>query len=198
MLAPVALPHCLILPHPAFHTALHCMPLSQQTPAHGWSRLARGLLAVVFLGVIGAGPQGTGPAGAQSSWGGDQRNTDRAYDRTAPWASQKADPWGRHEPTGRVEASRNHGAPGRVPDWAVPYEADPHGAVSHLDESGTDQVNNGIGSGIQPHMGITPPSNPDRVSLGGLEWLLAAGAGYAAYRLRGKHTGSATVDGLLP
>jgi hypothetical protein len=122
---------------------------------------------------------------AQSSWGVDQRNTDRAYDRTAPWASQKADPWVRHETTGR-EHPRDRGAPGRLPDWATPYEADPYGAVPYLDERDIDQVNNGIGSGIQPHMGVTPPFNPDRVPLGGLEWLLAAGAGYAAHRLRKK------------
>jgi hypothetical protein len=29
-----------------------------------------------------------------------------------------------------------------------------------------------------------PPDDPSRIPLGGLEWLLVAGAGYAAHRLR--------------
>jgi hypothetical protein len=31
---------------------------------------------------------------------------------------------------------------------------------------------------------VVPPDNGSRVPLGGLEWLLAAGLGYGAYRLR--------------
>jgi hypothetical protein len=38
-----------------------------------------------------------------------------------------------------------------------------------------------------------PADDPNRVPLGGLEWLLAAGLGYGVYRLRGEGDGDAAT-----
>ncbi len=51
--------------------------------------------------------------------------------------------------------------------------------------------------GVQ--MNMTPPSDPNKVPVdGGLAWLLAAGAGYAAHRLRKKEDDADSDDAPLP
>jgi hypothetical protein len=48
-------------------------------------------------------------------------------------------------------------------------------------------------------MNMTPPSDPNKVPVdGGLAWLLAAGAGYAAHRLRKKEDDADSDDAPLP
>jgi len=70
-------------------------------------------------------------------------------------------------------------APGSsLPDWAEPQEPSAR-APSQWDGSNVPMTDmNG------------PPDNPNRVPLGGLEWLLAAGAGYAILRLRKQPSGA--------
>ena len=64
----------------------------------------------------------------------------------------------------------------RLPGWAEP--AAPQNRVGSDGPSGPNEASrNGISSF---------PGNGDRVPLSGLEWLLAAGLGYGAYRLRGQ------------
>jgi hypothetical protein len=68
----------------------------------------------------------------------------------------------------------------RVPSWARPggqrRERGPHPEVRNFDRRVT--------SNFHP---------PEPVPLGGLEWLLAAGLGYGAYRLRGQRDDDAAA-----
>jgi len=60
-----------------------------------------------------------------------------------------------------------------LPAWAEPYRS-PSDNPSRRPDLGPPVTANGIG----------PPDNPNRVPLGGIEWLILAGAGYGAFRLR--------------
>jgi len=71
----------------------------------------------------------------------------------------------------QVEPDRNRPSATRLPAWAEP---------------GVPSPERGRGMGARTQMNpASTPDNPSRVPLGGLEWLLAAGLGYGAYRLRG-------------
>jgi hypothetical protein len=79
-----------------------------------------------------------------------------------------------HSPTYQSQESpRPSGT--RLPGWAEPQahrKRQGRAAPSSPNEASRNSITN--------------PSNPNRVPLGGLEWLLAAGLGYGAYRLRGQ------------
>jgi hypothetical protein len=62
----------------------------------------------------------------------------------------------------------------QLPDWAEPRS--PSDDDSRQGEAPARTRNQFLG----------PADDPNRVPLGGLEWLLAAGLGYGAYRLRGQ------------
>jgi len=67
--------------------------------------------------------------------------------------------------------------PTRLPEWA-----EPRVRSSHSRPSGPPDANEP--PSIQTkELGDTPP-NPNRVPLGGLEWLVVVGAGYGILRLR--------------
>ena len=139
---------------------IHCialMPLSQQMLPNDWGRLLSGLLAALLICAIGAEP-----VTAQQSW-----------------SSGQDDPWGSHEPADRdTDRPQNDGDLGGVPGWAAPSD------VGNAPDS--EWGSNGeAGDDIQMNAPAPPPpSDPSRIPLGGLEWLLVAGAGYAAHRLR--------------
>jgi hypothetical protein len=70
----------------------------------------------------------------------------------------------------QVEPDRNRPSGTRLPAWAEPGAPSP--------ERGRD---------LGPQTQMNPadmPDNPSRVPLSGIEWLLVAGLGYGAYRLR--------------
>jgi len=62
-----------------------------------------------------------------------------------------------------------------LPPWAEPQRPSPSPS-----SPGDDP---GLGSPVTAN-GLGPPDNPNRVPLGGMEWLILAGAGYGAFRLR--------------
>ena len=62
-----------------------------------------------------------------------------------------------------------------LPPWAEPQRPSPHSSSPNGDP--------GLGSPVTTN-GIGPPDNPNRVPLGGIEWLMLAGAGYGIFRLR--------------
>jgi hypothetical protein len=64
-----------------------------------------------------------------------------------------------------------------LPPWAEPQRPSPPPPRSR--PSGDP----GLGSPVTAN-GLGPPDNPNRVPLGGMEWLILAGAGYGAFRLR--------------
>lgn len=88
------------------------------------------------------------------------------------------------------------GNPGGVPEWAAPHD--------HWAPSSSPSGRNGVdGSDIQPHAGNPGGGLPGDGSRnipvdGGLAWLLAAGAGYAAHRLRKKDGDADADDAPLP
>lgn len=144
------------------------MSLSQRMLSCSWSQLFGGLL-VVFL--ICAG-------------GEDRVNAQSA------WETEESDPWERHVSPDRDNASpEDSGASGGVPDWAAP--SDP-GSSSSWGSAGE------VGDGVQmDNVGL--PDDPNKVPIdGGLAWLLAAGAGYAAHRLRKKEDDTDADDAPLP
>ena len=62
-----------------------------------------------------------------------------------------------------------------LPPWAEPQHASSYSPNPSSDLGpGSPVTTNGLG----------PPDNPNRVPLGGIEWLMLAGAGYGAFRLR--------------
>jgi hypothetical protein len=64
----------------------------------------------------------------------------------------------------------------QLPDWAKPRSpSDDDSRQGEAPARRQNQLN-----------GISTPNDPNRVPLSGLEWLLAAGLGYGAYRLRGQ------------
>jgi hypothetical protein len=79
-------------------------------------------------------------------------------------------------PTSQREAPQHRSAPERLPSWAEPRR--PRAPTRAPSPPPAD-------AGAKTH-DLNPPTNPDRVPLGGLEWLLAAGMGYATWRLRGE------------
>mgnify|MGYP006443279241 CR=1 FL=1 len=72
----------------------------------------------------------------------------------------------------------------RIPGWAAPQENPRHDAAPHYGDLQWGDAER-QGNGVQMN-GIGPKPNPDRTPLGGLEWLLIAGAGYGAHRLRNR------------
>jgi len=62
-----------------------------------------------------------------------------------------------------------------LPSWAEPQRPAPSPSSPGGDP--------GLGSPVTAD-GLGPPDNPNRVPLGGMEWLILAGAGYGAFRLR--------------
>ena len=92
------------------------------------------------------------------------------------WETREVNPWGSQSHMDREsERSRESRSPDGIPDWAAP--SDP-GSTSSWGSAGKK------GSGVQ--MNAPLPDDPNKVPLSGLEWLLAAGLGYGAYRLRGQ------------
>jgi hypothetical protein len=159
------------LPHPRLPHPRHIapMPLLQQTLSHGWSQLLGGLLIGVLICAAGEVS-----VRAQSAW-----------------ETGESDPWSRQAPAAREnESSQNSGtpasAPASVPDWAAP--SNPTAAPRWSDAGPVSDAPQA------PQMNTQPPSSPNKAPLSGLEWLLLAGAGYGAHRLR-KGTGDGSANG---
>jgi len=93
----------------------------------------------------------------------------------APAAAQSER--GYEAPSSVTQTERGPDAPAgsALPSWAEPQRLSP----SPSSPSGDP----GLGSPVTAN-GLGPPDNPNRVPLGGMEWLILAGAGYGAFRLR--------------
>jgi hypothetical protein len=74
-----------------------------------------------------------------------------------------------------VQGGADDPAGASLPPWAEPQRPSSHPSSLNGDPGpGPPVAANGLG----------PPDNPNRVPLGGIEWLMLAGAGYGAFRLR--------------
>ena len=157
--------------------------------------------AVLFIFALLIGARGGLPATAQSAGAADSWETNS-------WATDsrraEQDPSTFHQDPGASHSSHGalQGMPERVPEWAAPSRGSwandrresrpesPSGAFprwtgsdTSVQQNGTAQMN-GLGS-----PGDEDGENPTRAPLSGLQWLLVAGVGYAAHRLRNR-TGS--------
>ena len=146
--------------------------LDPGTPA-SWRVLLGGI--VLAAGLLGGAET---PVIAQSAW--EQSPWD------APVQERHHRPWGRS--LSPQDAPQDRGVePGtldRTPGWAAPQENPRHGTTPNY---GDLQWGNAERQGDGVQMNMTPPppeDDPNKVPLGGLEWLLIAGAGYGAHRLR--------------
>ena len=136
------------------------MLLPQQMLPYDWSQLLGGFF-VAFLICSFAGV----PVSAQSAWEAREVNS---------WSSQS--PMDRES-----ERSQDSRSPHGIPDWAAPSDPGSTSSWGNTRETkGGVQMNSGPGN--PPGL----PDDPNKVPLSGLEWLLAAGLGYGAYRLRGR------------
>jgi len=132
------------------------MLLPQQMLPYDWSQLLGGFLVAFLICSVAAVP-----VSAQSAW-----------------ETREVNPRGSQSPMDR-ERGRSQGSssPEGIPDWAAP--SDP-GSTASWDNARETK------GGVQMKSGPGLPDDPNKVPLSGLEWLLAAGLGYGAYRLRGR------------
>jgi len=84
---------------------------------------------------------------------------------------QVEDPFQPRAPASTVPPASPSGS--SLPHWAEPRTGSSFSPGSRSD-SDVPITKNGLG----------PPDNPNRVPLGGIEWLVLAGAGYGVFRLR--------------
>ena len=92
---------------------------------------------------------------------------------TAPAQSTSEQPYDRSQQSYQSQEQPSSGPAGTdVPDWA---ESDPVRSPSGESSAG--------GAGQAAANATGPPANPNRVPIGGLGWLIAAGLGYGSYRL---------------
>jgi hypothetical protein len=139
------------------------MSLSQQMPPFDWSQLLAGFFVAFLICAVAESP-----VSAQSAW-----------------ETREVNPWGSPSPADREsERSRDSRSPEGIPGWAVPSDPGPTSSWGSAGERGR---------GVQTNNGPLPPNDPNKVPLGGLEWLLAAGLGYGAYRLRGQRDDDAAA-----
>ena len=152
--------------------------LASWTRPPSWRILLGGL--VLAAGLFGGAET---PATAQSAWGQSSWDVPVQERNRRPWEhslSPQDVPQDRGVEPGTLD---------RIPGWAAPQRDPRHGTAPNygdLQWGNTERKGNAErqGNGVQMNGGPTLPGNPNRVPLGGLEWLLAAGAGYGAHRLR--------------
>jgi len=130
------------------------MSLPQQMPPFDWQQLLGGFFVVFLICAVAEVP-----VSAQSAW-----------------ETRQVNPLGSQSPTDHgSERSRDSRSPEGIPDWAAP--SDP-GSTPSWGSAGERE------SGVQTKDGPPLPNDPNKVPLGGIEWLLLAGAGYGVFRLR--------------
>ena len=156
------------------------------TPA-SWRILLGGL--VLAAGLLGGTET---PAIAQSASGQSPWN--------APVQERGHEPWERSLSPQDVPQDRGvePGTLDRIPGWAAPQRDPRHGTAPNygdLQWGNTERKGNAErqGNGVQMN-GVILPDDPNRVPLGGLEWLLIAGTGYGAHRLRLRKQSGAAPD----
>jgi hypothetical protein len=133
-------------------------------------RLGTCLLAVGLAGVL-----------CLAASVGQEGRAQSLSDPVAPSLERERVPSARQAPSTRRGHERS--GPGRVgdlPSWAEPHTGSPpsHGPAGAERRSGRGEASAQMGNPGVPNPGSR------NVPLGGLEWLLAAGAGYGFWKLR--------------
>ena len=82
---------------------------------------------------------------------------------------------GDEPPSSSPEAVQKGSAGASLPPWAEPQRSSSY--------SSNPSSNPGLGSPVTTNKLGTPP-DPSRVLIGGIEWIMLAGAGYGVFRLR--------------
>jgi len=140
------------------------------------------------------------PAMAQSAWGQSVWDAPEEEQAVSSWG----DPFGMEQP---AEHEGGSGFSGRVPEWATPRETPPGTWSPDIrnpseSKSGYDIPRWENAPHEESSVGMNAPTNPNdpnKVPVdGGLGLLLAAGAGYAAHRLRKKEGDTDADDAPLP